>query len=77
MLAEELQEIFNEAPAYKDRLLFMIPDNELSLTFEISNTTISILHEHQMKGGMNSQAKSRKWISDQAFSRNVTSRMQI
>tara|TARA_R100001440_G_scaffold37494_2_gene56836 strand:- start:21776 stop:22993 length:1218 start_codon:yes stop_codon:yes gene_type:complete len=71
MLAEELQEIFNEAPAYKDRLLFMIPDNELSLTFEISNTTISILHGHQMKGGMNSQAKSRKWISDQAFSRNA------
>ena len=40
---------------YKDRLLFMIPDNELSLTFEISNTTISILHERQMKGGLNSQ----------------------
>jgi len=70
MLAEELQEIFQEAPAYKDRLLFMIPDNELSLTFEVSNTVISILHGHQMRGGVNSQAKSRKWVSDQAFSRN-------
>jgi len=70
MLAEELQEIFQEAPAYKDRLLFMISDNELSLTFDVSNTVISILHGHQMRGGVNSQAKSRKWVSDQAFSRN-------
>ena len=77
MLAEELQEIFREAPAYKDRLLFMIPDNELSLTFEVSNTTISILHGHQMKGGVNSQAKSRKWVSDQAFSRNPISDSDI
>ena len=70
MLAEELQEIFKESPAYKDILEFIIPENELSLTFEISGVVTTILHGHQMKNGINSQAKSRKWLSDQAFSRN-------
>jgi predicted phosphodiesterase len=70
MLAEELQEIFKEAPAYKDILDFIIPENELSLTFDVSGVVISILHGHQMRSGINSQAKSRKWLSDQAFARN-------
>jgi predicted phosphodiesterase len=70
MLAEELQEIFKEAPAYKDILDFIIPENELSLTFDVSGVVLSILHGHQMRSGANSQAKSRKWLSDQAFSRN-------
>jgi predicted phosphodiesterase len=70
MLAEELQEIFKEAPAYKDILDFIIPENELSLTFDVSGVVISILHGHQMRSGANSQAKSRKWLSDQAFARN-------
>jgi predicted phosphodiesterase len=70
MLAEELQEIFKEAPAYKDILDFIIPENELSLTFDVSGVVVSILHGHQMRSGANSQAKSRKWLSDQAFSRN-------
>jgi predicted phosphodiesterase len=70
MLAEELQEIFKEAPAYKDILDFIIPENELSLTFDVSGVVLSILHGHQMRSGANSQAKSRKWLSDQAFARN-------
>ena len=70
MLAEELQEIFKEAPAYKDILDFIIPENELSLTFDVSGVVLSILHGHQMRSGANSQAKSRKWLSDQAFSRS-------
>jgi len=70
MLAEELQEIFKEAPAYKDILDFIIPENELSLTFQISGVVTTILHGHQMRSGINSQAKARKWLSDQAFSRN-------
>ena len=70
MLAEELQEIFKEAPAYKDILDFIIPESELSLTFEISGVVTTILHGHQMRSGTNSQAKARKWLSDQAFSRN-------
>ena len=70
MLAEELQEIFIEAPAYKHILDFIIPENELSLTYDVSGVVISILHGHQMRSGANSQAKSRKWLSDQAFARN-------
>jgi len=30
-----------------------------------------------MKNGINSQAKSRKWLSDQAFSRNATADADI
>ena len=70
MLAEELQEIFKEAPAYKDILDFIIPESELSLTFDVSGVVLSILHGHQMRAGTNSQAKARKWLSDQAFARN-------
>jgi len=77
MLAEEIQEIFSESPAYKNILDFIIPEDELSLTFEISNTILTILHGHQMRGGINSQAKSRKWLSDQAFSRNETADSDI
>ena len=70
-LAEELYEIFKEAPAYKDKLQFIIPDDELSLTFDVSNITLSIVHGHQMKSGVNAQAKAKKWLSDQSLSRNA------
>ena len=46
----------------------MIPDN--LITFQISGVVTTILHGHQMRSGINSQAKARKWLSDQAFSRN-------
>ena len=77
MLAEELQEIFKESPAYSKSLDFIIPDNELHLTIEISDVAILLLHGHQMKGAGNSQAKARKWLSDQAFSRNATADADI
>ena len=77
MLAEELQEIFKESPAYSKSLDFIIPDNELHLTIEVSDTVLLLLHGHQMKGAGNSQAKARKWLSDQAFSRNSTSDADI
>ena len=77
MLAEELQEIFKESPAYNKILDFIIPDNELHLTIEVSDVAILLLHGHQMKGAGNSQAKARKWLSDQAFSRNATADADI
>ena len=77
MLAEELQEIFKESTAYNKILDFIIPDNELHLTIEVSDTILLLLHGHQMKGAGNSQAKARKWLSDQAFSRNSTSDADI
>ena len=77
MLAEELQEIFKESPAYSKNLDFIIPDNELHLTIEISDVAILLLHGHQMRGAGNSQAKARKWLSDQAFSRNATADADI
>ena len=77
MLAEELQEIFKESPAYSKNLDFIIPENELHLTIEISDVAILLLHGHQMRGAGNSQAKARKWLSDQAFSRNATADADI
>lgn len=70
-LAEELQEIFSEAPAYKDILKFIIPENKLSLTFDVSNVTLTLVHGHQMRSGVNSQAKAKKWLADQSLSRNA------
>jgi predicted phosphodiesterase len=77
MLAEELQEIFKESPAYSKSLDFIIPDSELFMTIEISDTVLLLLHGHQMRGAGNSQAKARKWLSDQAFSRNATADADI
>jgi predicted phosphodiesterase len=77
MLAEELQEIFQESADYKKSLDFIIPDSELFITIEISNTVLLLLHGHQMRGAGNSQAKARKWLSDQAFSRNATADADI
>ena len=77
MLAEELQEIFKESPAYSKSLDFIIPDSELFMTIEISDTVLLLLHGHQMRGSGNSQAKARKWLSDQAFSRNATADADI
>ena len=77
MLAEELQEIFKEAPAYKDKLDFMIPENELSLTFEISDVVVSMIHGHQLRSGTNAQAKQRNWLANQSLSRNAISDCDI
>ncbi len=70
-LSEELYEIFNESPAYKDKLKFIIPENKLSLTFDISGITLCLVHGHQMRGGSNAQAKAKKWLADQSLSRNA------
>jgi len=77
MLAEELQEIFKEAPAYKNKLDFMIPENELSLTFEISDVVVSMIHGHQLRSGSNAQAKQRNWLANQSLSRNAISDCDI
>ena len=77
MLAEELQEIFQESADYKKSLDFIIPDSELFMTIEVSDTVLLLLHGHQMRGAGNSQAKARKWLSDQAFSRNATADADI
>ncbi len=70
-LAEELYEIFNESPAYKDKLDFIVPENKLTLTFDISGVTLCIAHGHQMKYGPNSQAKAKSWLAKQSLSRNA------
>jgi predicted phosphodiesterase len=77
MLAEELQEIFHESKDYKKTLDFIIPDSELHVTIDVSDTVLLLLHGHQMRGAGNSQAKARKWLSDQAFSRNATADADI
>ena len=64
MLGEELAEIFKEAPAYKDKIDLIMPDS-LSITLDISDTVVTLVHGHQMRGGGNPQAKARTWLANQ------------
>ena len=69
MLGEELAEIFKEAPAYKDKIDFIMPDS-LSITLDISDTIVTLVHGHQMRGGGNPQAKARTWLANQSLARS-------
>ena len=69
MLGEELAEIFKEAPAYKDKIDFIMPD-ALSITLDISDTIVTLVHGHQMRGGGNPQAKARTWLANQSLARS-------
>ena len=71
MLAEELYDIFKGNPIYKDRIKFVIPENELSVTLEIDGVVCTLIHGHQARsGGTNAQAKAKKWLADQSLSRS-------
>ena len=69
MLGEELAEIFKEAPAYKDKIDFIMPDS-LSITLDISDTVVTLVHGHQMRGGGNPQQKARTWLANQSLARS-------
>ena len=69
MLGEELAEIFKEAPAYKDKIDFIMPD-ALSITLDISDTVVTLVHGHQMRGGGNPQQKARTWLANQSLARS-------
>jgi predicted phosphodiesterase len=71
MLGEELSEIFKESPAFKKKLDFIIPENDLSLTFEMYDTVITLAHGHQMRRGTNHQAKSKTWLANQSLARSM------
>ena len=71
MLGEELSEIFKESPAFKKKLDFIIPENDLSLTFEMYDTVITLAHGHQMRRGVNHQAKSKTWLANQSLARSM------
>ena len=43
MLLEELAEIFKESPDYKKKIDFLVPENDLSMTFELQDTIITLL----------------------------------
>ena len=58
MLLEELAEIFKESPDYKKKIDFLVPENDLSMTFELQDTIITLHWRHQMCiGGTNHQNK--------------------
>ena len=44
MLLEELVEIFKESPDYKKKIDFLVPENDLSMTFELQDTIITLHH---------------------------------
>ena len=69
MLGEELAEIFAQAPAYKDKVSFVFPNNELHLTLDINNVITTLTHGHNVKYGSNPQAKAKKWLADMSLNR--------
>jgi predicted phosphodiesterase len=72
MLLEELAEIFKESPDYKKKIDFLVPENDLSMTFELQDTIITLAHGHQMRsGGTNHQAKSKNWLANQSLARSM------
>jgi len=64
---DEAAEIFAENSAYK-HMKFVIPENDLWLTLDISGTIVGIAHGHQFRtGGRYSHQKAVNWLSGQAF----------
>ena len=64
---DEAAEIFQENPAYK-HIKFVIPENDLWLTLDVSGTIIGLAHGHQFRtGGRYSHQKAVAWLSGQAF----------
>ena len=64
---DEAAEIFQENPAYK-HVKFVIPENDLWLTLDVSDTIIGLAHGHQFRtGGRYSHQKAVAWLSGQAF----------
>ena len=64
---DEAAEIFQENPAYK-HVKFVIPENDLWLTLDVSGTIIGLAHGHQFRtGGRYSHQKAVAWLSGQAF----------
>ena len=63
----EAQEILSENPAFK-KIKFIIPENELWITLDVSGTIIGLAHGHQFRtGGRYSHQKAVAWLSGQAF----------
>tara|TARA_B100001996_G_C18668617_1_gene595810 strand:- start:1226 stop:2440 length:1215 start_codon:yes stop_codon:yes gene_type:complete len=66
-LFDEAQEILAENKAY-DHVNFVIPDNDLWMTLDVSGTIIGLAHGHQFRtGGRYSHQKAINWLSGQAF----------
>ena len=66
-LFDEAQEILSENPALK-KIKFIIPENELWITLDVSGTIIGLAHGHQFRtGGRYSHQKAVAWLSGQAF----------
>ena len=66
-LFDEAQEILAENKAY-DHVNFVIPDNDLWMTLNVSGKIIGLAHGHQFRtGGRYSHQKAMNWLSGQAF----------
>jgi predicted phosphodiesterase len=64
---DEAAEIFKENDIYK-HVKFVIPENDLWLTLDVSGTIVGLAHGHQFRtGGRYSHQKAVNWLSGQAF----------
>ena len=66
-LFDEAQEILAMNKAY-NHVKFVIPENDLWLTLDVSGTIVGLAHGHQFRtGGKYSHQKAVAWLSGQAF----------
>jgi predicted phosphodiesterase len=66
-LFDEAQEILAMNNAYK-HVKFVIPENDLWLTLDVSGTIVGLAHGHQFRtGGRYAHQKAVNWLSGQAF----------
>jgi len=64
---DETQEILAMNKAY-NHVKFVIPENDLWITLDISGTIVGLAHGHQFRtGGRYSHQKAVNWLSGQAF----------
>jgi predicted phosphodiesterase len=66
-VAEQTAEIMASSEAYKERVAFTIPRDELAITLDLHGTIIGITHGHLAKRGVNASAKVEQWWKGQAL----------
>jgi hypothetical protein len=72
-VAEQAAEIFAANPAYKDRVAFVIPRDELTIAIDVAGTIVGITHGHLAKRGAGAANKIENWWKGQALGMRAAS----
>jgi len=72
-VAEQAAEIFAANPAYKDRVAFVIPRDELTIALDVGGTIVGLTHGHLAKRGAGAANKIENWWKGQALGMRAAS----